>query len=153
MDIPDATAARLPDAGTSASDLLAEIDRRRALEPDVHGARLFGLVYPTGRHDLEDLLAEVNRRYLFGNALNPFKFPEIARFEGEVVAITGGLVHLEPGGGGSMTSGGTESILMSMLVNRERGPSRLLQGRALLRHGRRAHTPRHAVPGRRRRDA
>ena len=100
MDIPDATAARLPDAGTSASDLLAEIDRRRALEPDVHGARLFGLVYPTGRHDLEDLLAEVNRRYLFGNALNPFKFPEIARFEGEVVAITGGLVHLEPGGGG-----------------------------------------------------
>src|SRR3954464_3782024 len=124
MDIPDATAARLPDAGTSASDLLGGTDRRRALEPDVHGARLFGLVYPTGRHDLEDLLSEVNRRYLFGNALNPFKFPEIARFEGEVVAITGGLVHLAPGGGGSTTSGGTESILMSMLVNRERAVAR-----------------------------
>src|SRR3954451_10089982 len=124
MEIPDATAARLPRAGTPAPDLLAEIDRRRAREPDVHGARLFGLVYPTGNHDLEEVLAEVNRRYLFGNALNPFKFPEIARFEGEVVAITGGLVHLEPGGGGSMTSGGTESILMSMLVNRERALAR-----------------------------
>src|SRR4029079_17782491 len=107
MDIPDATAARLPDAGTSASDLLAEIDRRRALEAGVHGARLFGLVYPTGRHDLEDLLTEVNRRYLFGNALNPFKFPEIARFEGEVVAITGGVVHVPAGGGGSEAAGGS----------------------------------------------
>jgi glutamate/tyrosine decarboxylase-like PLP-dependent enzyme len=124
MEIPDATAARLPLAGMAAAELLADIDRRRALEPDVHGARLFGLVYPTGRHDLEDLLAEVNRRYLFGNALNPFKFPEVARFEGEVVAITGGLVHLPAGGGGSMTSGGTESILMSMLVNRERALAR-----------------------------
>ncbi len=124
MDIPDATAARLPATGTPAADLLAEIDRRRAQEPDVHGARLFGLVYPTGRDDLEDLLAEVNRRYLFGNALNPFKFPEVARLEGEVVAITGGLVNVPAGGGGSMTSGGTESILMSMLVNRERAQAR-----------------------------
>jgi sphinganine-1-phosphate aldolase len=124
MEIPDATAARLPATGTPAPDLLAEIDRRRALEPDVHGARLFGLVYPTGRPDLEDLVTEVNRRYLFGNALNPFKFPEVARYEGEVVAITGGLVHVPAGGGGSMTSGGTESILMSMLVNRERALAR-----------------------------
>src|SRR6476659_7731551 len=124
MEIPDATATRLPDRGTPAPDLLAEIDRRRAREPDVHGARLFGLVYPTGNHELEELLADVNRRYLFGNALNPFKFPEVARFEGEVVAITGGLVHLPAGGGGSMTSGGTESILMSMLVNRERALAR-----------------------------
>jgi glutamate/tyrosine decarboxylase-like PLP-dependent enzyme len=124
MEIPDATAARLPATGTPAPDLLAEIDRRQALEPDVHGARLFGLVYPTGRQDLEDLVVEVNRRYLFGNALNPFKFPEVARYEGEVVAITGGLVNLPAGGGGSMTSGGTESILMSMLVNRERALAR-----------------------------
>jgi sphinganine-1-phosphate aldolase len=124
MDIPDATATRIPARGTPRADLLAEIDARRGREPDVHGARLFGLVYPTGRPDLEELLAEVNRRYLFGNALNPFKFPELARFEGEVVAMTGGLLHLPAGGGGSMTSGGTESILMSMLVNRERARAR-----------------------------
>ncbi len=124
VDIPDATATRLPEHGSPADALLTEIDVRQAREPDVHGARLFGLVYPTGRHDLEELIAAVNRRYLFGNALNPFKFPEIARFEGEVVAMTGGLVHLPEGGGGSMTSGGTESILMSMLVNRERARAR-----------------------------
>jgi glutamate/tyrosine decarboxylase-like PLP-dependent enzyme len=86
----------------------------------VHGNRLFGLVYPTARDDLEGLLEEVNRRYLFGNALNPFKFHELAALQDDVVSITRGLVHHGDGGGGTMTSGGTESILMSMLVNRER---------------------------------
>jgi len=124
VDIPDATATRIPTVGVPAAELLAEVDARRGREPDVHGARLFGLVYPTGRHDLEELIGAVNQRYLFGNALNPFKFPEIARFEGEVIAMTGGLLHLPEGGGGSMTSGGTESILMSMLVNRERARAR-----------------------------
>lgn len=109
--------------GRSATDVLAEIDDRRTREPDVHAARLFGLVYPSGDHALEDLVIEVNRRYLFGNALNPFKFAELAAMEQEVVAAAGALVHLG-GGGGSMTSGGTESILMSMLVNRERARAR-----------------------------
>ena len=81
-------------------------------------------MYPSGRADLEDLIVEVHRRYLFGNALNPFKFPELAALEHEVVAMVGSLTHLPDGGGGSMTSGGTESILMSMLVNRERARAR-----------------------------
>lgn len=110
--------------GRDAAAVLAELDARQAKEPDVHGARLFGLVYPTGRDDLEDLVGEVNRRYLFGNALNPFKFPELAALETDVVAGVGSLVNVPDGGGGSMTSGGTESILMSMLVSRERARAR-----------------------------
>jgi glutamate/tyrosine decarboxylase-like PLP-dependent enzyme len=114
----------LPTTGLAAETLLEELDDRRGRDPDVHGARLFGLVYPTGRPPLDDFLADVNRRYLFHNALNPFKFPEIASLEAEVVAMTGSLVGLPETGGGSMTSGGTESILMSMLVNRERARAR-----------------------------
>ena len=114
----------MQERGAPASDLLAELDQRRAKEPDVHGARLFGLVYPTGRDDIEGLVQEVQRRYLFHNALNPFKFPEIAALEREVVAMTGSMLHLSGDGGGAMTSGGTESILMSMLVNRERARAR-----------------------------
>ncbi len=110
--------------GIPASVVLAELDQRRATEPDVHGARLFGLVYPSGRDDLEELFLQVQRRYLFHNALNPFKFPEIAALEAEVVQMTGELLHLPELGGGTMTSGGTESILMSMLVNRERARAR-----------------------------
>jgi sphinganine-1-phosphate aldolase len=110
--------------GRGADEVLAEIDRRQAREPSVHGARLFNLVYPTGRQDLETLVEEANRRYLFGNALNPFKFVELAALEREVVDAIGSLLHVPDGGGGTMTSGGTESILMSMLVNRERARAR-----------------------------
>ncbi|MFO7592378.1 MAG: aminotransferase class V-fold PLP-dependent enzyme [Acidimicrobiia bacterium] len=111
-------------AGKDAAAVLADLDRRQAREPDVHGSRLFGLVYPTGREDLEDLMLEVHRRYVFGNALNPFKFPELAALESDVVEHVGALLHVPSGGGGAMTSGGTESILMSMLVNRERAKAR-----------------------------
>ncbi len=118
---PDTT---FPDVGLPVEAVLADLDARLARDPDVHGARLFGLVYPTGNPALEDLLAAVNRRYLFHNALNPFKFPEVAALEAEVVGMTGALLHRTGDGGGSMTSGGTESILMSMLVNRERARAR-----------------------------
>ncbi|MBM3693233.1 MAG: aspartate aminotransferase family protein [Actinobacteria bacterium] len=113
-----------PTTGTPADALLADLDDRLARDPDVHGARLFGLVYPTGLDSLEALLESVHRRYLFHNALNPFKFPGLAALEADVVRMTGDLLHLTGDGGGSMTSGGTESILMSMLVNRARARAR-----------------------------
>jgi glutamate/tyrosine decarboxylase-like PLP-dependent enzyme len=112
------------EAGRPADAILDELDRRQALEPSLHGGRLFGLVYPTGRSDLEALITEANNRYLFGNALNPFKFKELAAIEREVIDAVASLVHAPHDGGGTMTSGGTESILMSMLVSRERARAR-----------------------------
>lgn len=100
---------------------------RQAREPDVHGARLFGLVYPSGRPDVEGLVEEVSRRYLFGNALNPFRFPELAALERDVVAAVAALVNHGAAGEhppGAMTSGGSESILMAMLVHRQRALAR-----------------------------
>jgi sphinganine-1-phosphate aldolase len=110
--------------GVPADEVLAELDRRQRREPDLHGGRLFGLVYVTGRDDLEQLMIDANRQYLFGNALNPFKFAELARLEQEVVAMTGDLLNVPEAGGGSMSSGGSESIILSMLVNRERARAR-----------------------------
>jgi sphinganine-1-phosphate aldolase len=112
--------------GRSVESLLGELDERRGREPDVHAARLFGLVYPTGRDDLEALIADVYQRYLFGNALNPLRFAELAAIEHEVIASVAALVNRAPSErqAGAMTSGGTESILMSMLVHRERARAR-----------------------------
>jgi sphinganine-1-phosphate aldolase len=110
--------------GLAGVEILADLELRQGRDPSDHGNRLFGLVYPTARPDLEALIGEVNRRYLFGNALNPFKFVELANLEREVVESVGALLHVPDDGGGSMTSGGTESILMSMLVNRGRARAR-----------------------------
>jgi glutamate/tyrosine decarboxylase-like PLP-dependent enzyme len=112
--------------GRSSSEVLEALGGRQALEPDVHAGRLFGLVYPSGRADIEELVVEVNRRYLFGNALNPFRFPELAALESEVVGSVASLLHRSDTGrqAGAMTSGGTESILLSMLVHRQRARAR-----------------------------
>jgi glutamate/tyrosine decarboxylase-like PLP-dependent enzyme len=110
--------------GRAADEVIAELDARVQRDPDVHGARLFGLVYPTGRPDLEQVMLEATQRFLFGNALNPFKFVELARMESEVVAMTAALLHAPEAGGGAMTSGGSESIFLSMFVNRERARAR-----------------------------
>src|SRR5487761_2317855 len=95
---------------------IANVQRR---DPDVHGARLFGLVYPTGRDDIKELIGDVYRSFLFSNSLNPLRFPALLDVEREVLSFSGELVHrtVTDQHAGSMTSGGTESILMSMLVN------------------------------------
>jgi len=110
--------------GLPVDDVLAELDAARGREPDPHGAHLFGLTYPSGREDIERLTHAVHDRMLYSNALNPFRFPEQARLVGELVTDVGSLVNLPVGGGGSTTSGGTESILMACLVARGRARAR-----------------------------
>lgn len=72
------------------------------------------------------MLHEVYDEFLFHNALNPLRFPELNAIEREVIDMTAALVNRAPTERhpGSVTSGGTESILMSMLVNRERAKAR-----------------------------
>ena len=113
-------------APISRESVLSELERRRSLDPDIHGGRLFGLVYPSGRHDVETLIHDVYEQFIFHNALNPLRFPELNGIEREVIQMTADLLHRTPTErhAGSVTSGGTESILMSMLVNRARAHAR-----------------------------
>ncbi|NNN20867.1 MAG: aspartate aminotransferase family protein, partial [Acidimicrobiales bacterium] len=112
--------------GESFSDILRELKARKSKDPDLNSAQLFGLVYPTGRDDIETLVSEVSQMYLFENALNPFKFPELAHLEEEVIDSVSNLLNRKETSrrGGAMTSGGTESILMSMSVHKARAVAR-----------------------------
>lgn len=110
--------------GRPVDDVLAELDAARASDPDPHGAHLFGLTYPTGDLEIERLTHAVHDRLLYSNALNPFRFPEQSRLSEEVVREVSRLVSMPRGGGGSTTSGGTESILMAVLVARQRARAR-----------------------------
>jgi glutamate/tyrosine decarboxylase-like PLP-dependent enzyme len=114
----------IPEQGLSADEALAELSRRKGIDPDFHSPKLLALMYPTGREDHERLLIGAHELYLWGNALNFPKFPQILQLEHEVISMVGGLLHMPAEGGGTVTSGGTESILMSMLVNRERAYAR-----------------------------
>ncbi|MCI4320675.1 MAG: aminotransferase class V-fold PLP-dependent enzyme, partial [Thermoplasmata archaeon] len=110
----------MPALGRTAREVFAELQQRRALDADWQGGRLFGLVYPTGRDDIDELLVGANDAYVFENALNPLRFPSVAWMQREVVNMVSSLVNAPAGSGAGFTAGGTESILMSVLVSRER---------------------------------
>lgn len=63
------------------------------------------------------------RSFLHENALNPMVFPSLREFEVEVVSMTGWMLNGSDGVVGSVTSGGTESILMAMKTYRDRARS------------------------------
>ena len=110
----------LPEHGMNRDELFEEVLSRKSADAKWDQGRTFSLIYPTGRQDVDDVLMEANRLYLYENALNPIRFPSLGQMELDVVEMTGSLVNLPAAGGGTMASGGSESILMSVLVNRDR---------------------------------
>lgn len=107
-----------PDQGTDKDALLAELVANRHDDADWRSGRLFSLVYHPDSPELEETLAAVSREYLAENALNPFRFPSLARLERETADMVADLLHGTPGTGG-LTAGGTESILVAVYVARE----------------------------------
>ncbi len=97
--------------------MLAELDRAHEGDAKWRQGRTFSLVY-FASDDVLELLQQAFLRYFSENALNPMAFPSLRRFESEVVAMTGALLGHE-GAAGSMTSGGTESILMAVKCARD----------------------------------
>ncbi|MCU1592711.1 MAG: Pyridoxal-dependent decarboxylase [Frankiales bacterium] len=118
---------QLPAHGLPTEELLDQLRANRHDDADWRSGRLFSLVYHPDSPELEDVLAAVSREYLAENALNPFRFPSLARLEQETADMVADLLHGTAGPGG-LTSGGTESILVAVYVARavarERGIAR-----------------------------
>ena len=58
--------------------------------------------------------------FMHENALNPLVVPSLRQFEVEVVAMVANMLHGDSRCAGSITSGGTESILMAVKTYRDR---------------------------------
>ncbi len=110
-----------PPTGQSAAAVFSELFERKTADADWQRGRTFNLVYPTGRADVDSVLSEANNAYLFENALNPTRFPSLGTMQTEVLDMVSSLVNAPLSGGAGFSSGGTESILLSVLVSRERG--------------------------------
>lgn len=110
----------MPEKGRNREDVFGDMNELKAQDAKWAEGKTFSLIYPTGRDDVDTVLLEANNLYVYENALNPIRFPSLRQMEADVVDMTGGLVNLPVRGGGTMASGGSESILMSVLVNRDR---------------------------------
>lgn len=64
--------------------------------------------------DVSDVVNDAYTMFISENALAPAAFPSVARMEREVVAAAIDLFKGPPGAAGSITSGGTESIILAV---------------------------------------
>jgi glutamate/tyrosine decarboxylase-like PLP-dependent enzyme len=109
----------LPAHGTPNDPLIRELAAMRRQDVDWEGGRCFALVYHAGAEH-QALLRDASGMFLADNGLNPMAFKSLKRMEAEVVKMTARLLHGPASACGTMTSGGTESLLLAMLAYRER---------------------------------
>lgn len=66
------------------------------------------------------MLGQVWSNFMHTNALNPMMYPSLRKFETEIVSMATWMCHGDTTTAGSLTSGGTESILMAIKCYRDR---------------------------------
>ncbi len=109
----------IPKSGIDREELLETMRSFRDGDADWRGGRTWSLVYYAGEEHY-DFLKEAYTLFFSENALNPMAFKSLKRMEMEVVRMTANMLHGDEQVVGTMTSGGTESILMAVKSARER---------------------------------
>jgi sphinganine-1-phosphate aldolase len=108
----------LPKSGTAREQVLKELDQLHQGDTKWSDGRVFSLVYHAG-DEHTDFLKKVYTMYFHENGLNPAAFPSIKKYESEVVSIAANLLGGGDKAAGSMTSGGSESIMMAVKTHRD----------------------------------
>ena len=108
----------LPSQGKPKDQVLAAMREVRQRDVKWQHGKAFSLVYFAG-HEVDELLKEAYTLFFSENGLNPSAFPSLRKFETEVVAMTASLLGGDTHVAGSMTSGGTESLLMAVKTARD----------------------------------
>lgn len=110
---------QLPSDGMAPDDILKLLDRYLALgEYNWRDGRVSGTVY---NYDpaLIELVTTVYGRTSYTNPLHSDVFPGICKMEAEVVRMTATLFGGDEESCGTMTTGGTESIMMACKAYRD----------------------------------
>ncbi len=108
----------LPKEGLGRELVRQRLEEARGADADWRHGRTFSLVFYAGEEPLA-VIEEAYGMFFSENGLGPKAFPSLKRFETEVVGMTASLLHGDRAVG-SMTSGGSESILMAVKTARDR---------------------------------
>jgi glutamate/tyrosine decarboxylase-like PLP-dependent enzyme len=118
-----ASRSALPQRGTPWPELRERLVALGAHDVDWRRARTAVYVFHAG-DDVLQVAKDAYALYQSENALGPLAFPSLKQMEAEVVGMGLSLLHAPDGAAGSMTSGGTESILMAVKACRDEARSR-----------------------------
>lgn len=113
----------LPARGLPHDEILARLEQLREGDADWREGRVFSLVYHADDAHSE-LVKKAHNLFFSENGLNPMAFQSLRRMEAEVVRMAAAMLHGGPETVGTMTSGGTESILLAVKAARDRARSK-----------------------------
>ncbi|MEU8232804.1 aminotransferase class V-fold PLP-dependent enzyme [Actinoplanes sp. NPDC048967] len=117
----------LPGTGVPGEQVLAELRELRAADLPTHGGRLFAYVFDPAVDGLDELARAAYAISAHVNGLDPTAFPSLLAMENALVAAAGRLLGGGPGTDapevvGSVTSGGTESLILAVKAARDAHP-------------------------------
>lgn len=110
---------QIPAEGRPHADILEELASFRQGDADWRNGKTFSLVYFAGDEHL-DLLKKAHNLYFSENGLNPIAFKSLRKMESQVVSMAARMLSGGPEVVGTMTTGGTESILLAVKTYRDR---------------------------------
>ena len=111
---------RIPEQGIAQDQILEEMRALKIDDADWKSGHTWSLVYHASDEHTE-LLKDAYGTLFSENGLNPIAFPSLRRFEAEVVRMTATMLNGDAAVSGTMTSGGTESLLMAVKTYRDWG--------------------------------
>ncbi|MEO7061254.1 MAG: pyridoxal-dependent decarboxylase [Lapillicoccus sp.] len=107
---------------TPTAEVLARLQALRAHDLPTHGGRTLAYVYDSGLAEADDLGRQALAMFAATNGLDPTAFPSLLAMENDLVAFAGRILDAPTGFVGTATSGGTESILLSVQAARDSRP-------------------------------
>lgn len=115
----------LPKVGWSKDQVLKEIQKNMDLGKfKAETGALSGTCHKPPNMERVETMTSAYSLTAFANPLNPDAFPGIRKFEAEVVRMTLNLFHGDDKACGTMTSGGTESLIMACKAYRGYGKAK-----------------------------
>jgi sphinganine-1-phosphate aldolase len=87
-----------------------------------HGGRTLAFVYDSGLEEADALGRRALASFASTNGLDPTAFPSLLRMEQDLISFAADLLDGPPSVVGSVTSGGTESILLAVQTARDSRP-------------------------------
>jgi sphinganine-1-phosphate aldolase len=108
----------IPLRGTPSADILKSLKDKKKTDAQWKDGRTFSLVYFAG-DEVSHLLKESYGEFISENGLSPVAFPSLREMECDVVSMSASLFQGDDEVAGTMTSGGTESIMMAIKTARD----------------------------------
>lgn len=108
----------MPEHGRDADAIITELKNRQHKDLNWRDGRVFSYVYDAGPEAMS-LLKEAFNMYMTENGLDPTTFPSAMELEKDVIAMAIDLLNGGAEAEGTFTSGGTESLLLSVKTARD----------------------------------